>query len=84
VSCFLLCEINIFFLLQIIFFLVLLRSEQPHFDGAFIAKDADVHSFVEDIMSKQKSVGQIFVAYNTNICYKNELWIIMSLLSITN
>ncbi|CAL8406346.1 unnamed protein product [Arctogadus glacialis] len=36
-------------------------SEQPHFDGAFIAKDANVHSFVEDIMSKQKSVGQIFM-----------------------
>ncbi|XP_050960579.1 uncharacterized protein LOC127161868 [Labeo rohita] len=32
-------------------------SEEPYFDGIFIAKDADVSSFVEEIRSKVKSTA---------------------------
>lgn len=43
-----------------IFFRIPLRSEEPYFDGTFIAKDADVHQFVEEIRSKMKSVSKIY------------------------
>lgn len=39
------------------FFLLSLRSEEPYFEGIFIAKDVDVSSFVEEIRSKAKSVS---------------------------
>lgn len=42
-----------------VFFLILLRSEEPYFDGTFIAKDTDVHHFVDEIGSKMKSVSKI-------------------------
>ena len=42
-----------------IFFLILSRSEEPYFDGTFIAKDTDVHHFVDEIRSKIKSVSKI-------------------------
>ncbi|KAF4097447.1 hypothetical protein G5714_021455 [Onychostoma macrolepis] len=32
-------------------------SEEPYFDGTFIAKDTDVHHFVEEIRSKMKSTA---------------------------
>ncbi|XP_051272930.1 uncharacterized protein LOC127372973 [Dicentrarchus labrax] len=32
-------------------------SEEPYFDGTFIAKDCDVHHFVEDVQSKMKSTA---------------------------
>ncbi|KAL1250555.1 hypothetical protein QQF64_018351 [Cirrhinus molitorella] len=31
-------------------------SEKPYFDGTFIAKDTDVHHFVDEIRSKMKSI----------------------------
>lgn len=41
-------------------FLILLRSEELYFDGTFIAKDTDVHHFVDEIRSKMKSVSKIY------------------------
>ncbi|XP_077083230.1 uncharacterized protein LOC143736375 [Siphateles boraxobius] len=32
-------------------------SEEPYFDGTFIAKDTDVHHFVDEIRSKMKSTA---------------------------
>ena len=56
-----LCKTNWCLTLSIIFpSLFYLRSEEPYFDGTFIAKDADVDHFVEDIKRTLKSVSKIY------------------------